>query len=74
MYFETGDKAVLKPPAQELARLCDVEFDWGYLRRIAKLLHDSPANCTMRVARLVEASSDSFTYDSRSLEPVNPGS
>ena len=69
---DTGDKAVLKPPAMELARLCDGPVDWRYLRRIAKLLHTSPAKCTMQAARLVEASSDSFTYDSRTLEPVEP--
>lgn len=71
---DTGDKAVLKPPAMELAPLCDVQVDWGYLRRIAKLLHDSPANCTMQAAQLVEASSESFTYDSRTLESVEPAS
>ena len=69
---DTGDKAVLKPPAMELARLCDVQVDWGYLRRIAKLLLESPAHCTMQAARLVEASSDSFTYDSRTLAAVDP--
>ena len=69
-----GNKSVLKPPALELARLCDGKVDWGYLRRIAKLLHDSPAKCTMQAALLVEASSESFTYDSRTLEPVDPGS
>ena len=66
-------KAVLKLPALELARLCDGEVDWGYLRRIAKLLHDSPAQCTMHAARLVEASNESFTYDRRTLELVDPG-
>ena len=71
---DDGNKAVLKPPALELARLCDGRVDWGYLRRIAKLLHDSPAKCTMQAARLVEVFSESFTYDGRTLEPVDPGS
>ena len=71
---DSGDKAVLKPPALELARLCDSKVDWGYLRRIAKLLHDSPAKCTMQAAQLIEVSSESFTYDSRTLETVDPGS
>lgn len=69
---DTHDKAVLKPPARELARFCDGKVDWGYLRRIAKLLHDSPANCTMQAARLVEARSESFTYDSGTLKAVDP--
>ncbi len=69
---DTGDKAVLKPTALELAPLCDGTVDWGYLRRIARILHDSPAKCTMKAALLVEASSDSFTYNSRTLEPVDP--
>ena len=69
---DDGNKAVLKPTALELARLSDGEVDWGYLRRIAKSLHDSPAKCTMQAARLVQASSDSFTYDSRTLEAVDP--
>ena len=66
------NKAVIKPLALELARLCDGEVDWGYLRRIAKLLHDSPANCTMQAAQLLEAGNEYFTYDPGTLVPVDP--
>ena len=68
----SGDKAVLKPAAMELADLCDGEVDWGYLKRIARVLHDSPAKCTMQAARLVGASSEPFTYDQRTLALVDP--
>ena len=71
--MDTDDnKAVLKPLALELASLCDGEVDWGYLRRIAKLLHDSPANCSMQAARLIEAGSQGFSYDSGTLVRVDP--
>ena len=71
--MDTDDnKAVLKPLALELAPLCEVEVDWRYLRRIAKLLHESPAKCTMRAAKLTHANSDSFSYDSRTLVSVDP--
>lgn len=69
---EDDNKAILKPLALELAPLCDGEVDWGYLRRIAKLLHDSPASCTMHAARLIEANSEGFMYDARTLVPVDP--
>lgn len=65
-------KAILKPLAVELGPLCGGRVDWGHLRRMATMLHDGPANCTMQAARLIQTGRGNVVYDSRSLVLVDP--
>ena len=67
---EDGNKAVLKPAATELARICDVTIDQAYLRRIAKQL--STKNCTLQIAPIERITPDGYQFDHGKVRTVEP--
>ena len=67
---ESDNKAVLKTPAMELARFCDVTSNPTYLRHLAKHLSDK--NCTLQTTPIEETTPDGYHFDRGKIRTVEP--